>query len=93
MEDKPLRDKPAEFKQWGTGMDEAQQQMKNACDLPISHSGALMADSHIGYGLPIGGVLATRNSVIPYAVGVDICLLYTSPSPRDATLSRMPSSA
>ena len=72
MEDKPLRDKPAEFKQWGTGMDEAQQQMKNACDLPISHSGALMADSHIGYGLPIGGVLATRNSVIPYAVGVDI---------------------
>ena len=72
MEDKPLRDKPAEFKQWGTGMEEAQQQMKNACDLPISHSGALMADSHIGYGLPIGGVLATRNSVIPYAVGVDI---------------------
>ncbi|MGB1878060.1 MAG: RtcB family protein [Nitrosopumilus sp.] len=51
-------------------MEEAQQQMKNACDLPISHSGALMADSHIGYGLPIGGVLATRNSVIPYAVGV-----------------------
>ena len=31
-----------------------------------------MADAHIGYGLPIGGVLATRNSVIPYAVGVDI---------------------
>lgn len=72
MEDKPLRDKPAEFKQWGTGMEEAQQQMKNACELPISHSGALMADSHIGYGLPIGGVLATHNSVIPYAVGVDI---------------------
>ena len=72
MENKPLRDKPAEFKQWGTGMEEAQQQMKNACELPISDSGALMADSHIGYGLPIGGVLATRNSVIPYAVGVDI---------------------
>ncbi len=53
-------------------MEEAQQQMKNACELPISESGALMADSHIGYGLPIGGVLATRNSVIPYAVGVDI---------------------
>ena len=72
MENKPLRDKPAEFKQWGTCMEEAQQQMKNACELPISESGALMADSHIGYGLPIGGVLATRNSVIPYAVGVDI---------------------
>jgi hypothetical protein len=31
-----------------------------------------MPDAHVGYGLPIGGVLATDNSVIPYAVGVDI---------------------
>lgn len=31
-----------------------------------------MADAHQGYGLPIGGVLATNNSIIPYAVGVDI---------------------
>ena len=31
-----------------------------------------MPDAHLGYGLPIGGVLATENSVIPYAVGVDI---------------------
>jgi len=31
-----------------------------------------MPDAHVGYGLPIGGVLATRNAVIPYAVGVDI---------------------
>ena len=31
-----------------------------------------MPDAHIGYGLPIGGVLATRGAVIPYAVGVDI---------------------
>ena len=72
MENKPLREKPAEFKQWGTDLGEAVQQMNNACELPISDSGALMADAHIGYGLPIGGVLATRNSVIPYAVGVDI---------------------
>jgi len=35
-------------------------------------AGALMADAHVGYGLPIGGVLATENAVIPYAVGVDI---------------------
>jgi len=32
----------------------------------------LMPDAHVGYGLPIGGVLATRNAVVPYAVGVDI---------------------
>jgi tRNA-splicing ligase RtcB len=31
-----------------------------------------MPDAHVGYGLPIGGVLATRGCVIPYAVGVDI---------------------
>jgi tRNA-splicing ligase RtcB len=31
-----------------------------------------MPDAHVGYGLPIGGVLATLNSVIPYAVGMDI---------------------
>ena len=46
--------------------------MENACSLPVAAVGALMPDAHIGYGLPIGGVLATRNSVIPYAVGVDI---------------------
>jgi tRNA-splicing ligase RtcB len=47
-------------------------QMKNACRLPVAVSGALMPDAHVGYGLPIGGVLATRDAVIPYAVGVDI---------------------
>lgn len=40
--------------------------------LPVSVAGALMPDAHQGYGLPIGGVLATRNAVIPYGVGVDI---------------------
>lgn len=47
-------------------------QMRRACDLPIAVRGALMPDAHLGYGLPIGGVLATNNAVIPYAVGVDI---------------------
>jgi tRNA-splicing ligase RtcB len=46
--------------------------MKNAARLPIAIAGALMPDAHQGYGLPIGGVLATENAVIPYAVGVDI---------------------
>ena len=47
-------------------------QMEKACLLPVSVAGALMPDAHVGYGLPIGGVLATDNAVIPYAVGVDI---------------------
>lgn len=50
----------------------ALQQIVNACRLPISYGGALMPDAHTGYGLPIGGVLAVENAVIPYAVGVDI---------------------
>jgi len=47
-------------------------QMDQAAKLPVSVSGALMPDAHSGYGLPIGGVLATSNAVIPYGVGVDI---------------------
>ncbi len=47
-------------------------QMDAAMRLPVSVAGALMPDAHVGYGLPIGGVLATENAVIPYAVGVDI---------------------
>lgn len=50
----------------------AKQQMQVALQLPIALQGALMPDAHGGYGLPIGGVLATDNAVIPYAVGVDI---------------------
>lgn len=47
-------------------------QMEIAMKLPVAKAGALMPDAHQGYGLPIGGVLATENAVIPYAVGVDI---------------------
>lgn len=47
-------------------------QMEIAMRLPVAAAGALMPDAHQGYGLPIGGVLATNNAVIPYGVGVDI---------------------
>ena len=50
----------------------AMHQMYTAAKLPVAISGALMPDAHHGYGLPIGGVLATENAVIPYGVGVDI---------------------
>jgi tRNA-splicing ligase RtcB len=63
----------APYKVWGEGLEpDALNQMANACKLPVAAAGALMPDAHVGYGLPIGGVLATRNAVIPYAVGVDI---------------------
>jgi tRNA-splicing ligase RtcB len=64
---------PAPWKQWGKDLDpQSIRQMENACRLPVAVRAALMPDAHVGYGLPIGGVLATRDAVIPYAVGVDI---------------------
>lgn len=69
----PLRAAPAAWRQWGQGLEpEAVNQMARACQLPIAVAGALMPDAHVGYGLPIGGVLATEGAVAPYAVGVDI---------------------
>jgi tRNA-splicing ligase RtcB (3'-phosphate/5'-hydroxy nucleic acid ligase) len=50
----------------------ARLQMETAMKLPVTVAGALMPDAHQGYGLPIGGVLATRDAIIPYGVGVDI---------------------
>jgi tRNA-splicing ligase RtcB (3'-phosphate/5'-hydroxy nucleic acid ligase) len=67
------REELANYRVWGADFEpDAVRQMSNACQLPVAVSGALMPDAHVGYGLPIGGVLATDNAVIPYAVGVDI---------------------
>lgn len=62
----------------------ARNQMEIAMKLPITVAGALMPDAHQGYGLPIGGVLATHNAVIPYGVGVDIgCRMCLTAYPLD----------
>lgn len=63
--------------------DGAMEQVKHLADLPFAFSHiAIMPDSHQGYGMPIGGVLATRDVIIPNAVGVDIgcgmCAMKTS---------------
>jgi len=48
-------------------------QALNLANLPFAFSHiCLMPDTHQGYGMPIGGVLATNNVIIPNAVGVDI---------------------
>lgn len=69
-----LLDEALPFKTYGGKFidTQAKQQMKLAMQLPITIGGALMPDAHAGYGLPIGGVLAVENAVIPYAVGMDI---------------------
>jgi tRNA-splicing ligase RtcB len=62
-------------------------QMYQAAKLPVAVAGALMPDAHHGYGLPIGGVLATENAIIPYGVGVDIgcrmCLSVFDINPKE----------
>src|SRR5512141_284782 len=72
--DEEIRETPLPYKVWGSEYIDEQSlaQMNAAMRLPISVAGALMPDAHVGYGLPIGGVLATDDVVIPYAVGVDI---------------------
>ncbi|WP_422361392.1 RtcB family protein [Reichenbachiella sp.] len=69
-----LKDTPDIYKVYGAdGIEQgALNQIETAMRLPIAKAGALMPDAHQGYGLPIGGVLATENAVIPYGVGVDI---------------------
>jgi len=64
----------------------AKRQLFDSLKLPVAVSGALMPDAHVGYGLPIGGVLATENTVIPYGVGVDIgCRMSLSVFPMKAS--------
>ena len=69
-----LNQNPNAFSAYGLEYIEegAIKQMEVAMQLPVTVAGSLMPDAHQGYGLPIGGVLATKNAIIPYGVGVDI---------------------
>lgn len=72
------------IKLWLDDIEEsALQQAKNLANFPFStHHIAIMPDAHFGYGMPIGGVMATENVIIPNGVGVDIgcgmCSVQTS---------------
>jgi tRNA-splicing ligase RtcB (3'-phosphate/5'-hydroxy nucleic acid ligase) len=50
----------------------ALEQITNLAKLPSAVHVAVMPDCHVGYGMPIGAALATKDTVVPYAVGVDI---------------------
>ncbi len=72
-EGQPATLRPIDYQTWGSQIDVAtHHQMQLACEVPSARRAAMMPDAHVGYGLPIGGVLATEGTVIPYAVGVDI---------------------
>lgn len=67
-----LNDRPVKI--WTDNVEEtAMQQIENLTTLPfLYHHLAIMPDVHAGKGMPIGGVLACEDAVIPNAVGVDI---------------------
>ncbi|MFA6618291.1 MAG: RtcB family protein [Candidatus Neomarinimicrobiota bacterium] len=72
------------IKMWLDDIEEgALQQAKNLANLPFLFKHvAIMPDAHQGYGMPIGGVIAANDVIIPNAVGVDIgcgiCAIQTS---------------
>ncbi len=82
MEVKIINNRPVKI--WtGEVEDSAMEQIANLTKLPfLFHHLAIMPDVHTGMGMPIGGVLATVDAVIPNAVGVDIgcgmCAVKTS---------------
>ena len=82
-----VRDAPLDFPVWGRELIDgaAVRQMHDAMRLPVAVAGALMPDAHVGYGVPIGGVVALDGAVAPYMVGVDIaCRMMLSVYPADA---------
>ena len=83
-----VRDTPLEAPIWGRELIDPQaiRQLEDAMRLPVTVAGALMPDAHVGYGIPIGGVVALEGAVSPYAVGVDIaCRMMLTVYPEDAT--------
>jgi tRNA-splicing ligase RtcB len=80
------------IKLWIEDIEEgALDQAQNMANLPFAFKHiAIMPDCHQGYGMPIGGVLATNGVIIPNAVGVDIgcgmCALKTSLTQLDTTV-------
>ena len=72
METKIINNRPVMI--WASSVDaKAMQQIENLTTLPfLFHHLAIMPDVHAGMGMPIGGVLACKDAVIPNAVGVDI---------------------
>ncbi|MBU0682123.1 MAG: RtcB family protein [Proteobacteria bacterium] len=71
---KEIKSEKLPIKLWLDDIEEgALEQARNLANLPFIHQHvAIMPDAHLGYGMPIGGVMATHDVVIPNAVGVDI---------------------
>ncbi len=69
-----ITSEPLPIKVWARDPDAGTlEQTRRLANLPFAfHHIALMADAHIGYGMPIGGVFAAVDEIVPHAVGLDI---------------------
>jgi len=74
MKNVTVTDSQLPIKWWLEDVDEkVMKQASHLASLPFAFRHiAIMPDAHLGYGMPIGGVMATENVIIPNAVGVDI---------------------
>ena len=96
-EEKVLKDQNTEFSLY-TGMFDFSDDGKKSTLIGFQHQNEnLNRDTFLGNLSPVTGLLITADNAGYFYTGVEaqykICLLYTSPSPRDGLLSRMPSSA
>ena len=74
---------PAPFAMFGAPEEHiplgAVEQMNEVMRLPVAKHGALMPDAHLGYAMPIGGVVSLENAISPSFVGYDIsCMMQLS---------------
>jgi tRNA-splicing ligase RtcB len=81
------------MKVFGEADDRTQAQMRSMLSAEDGARGVLCADNHLGYGMPIGGVVAYRNHVSPNGVGFDIacgnCAVRTDVQAKDVDVSRV----
>jgi tRNA-splicing ligase RtcB len=78
-----MNDAPAPFAMFGEPGAHipysAVEQMQTVMRLPVAQRGALMPDAHLGYAMPIGGVVSLDNAISPSFVGYDIsCMMQLS---------------
>ncbi|MBK8796079.1 MAG: RtcB family protein [Anaerolineales bacterium] len=78
-----VTDKPAPFAMFGEPGAHipynAVEQMEMVMRLPVARRGALMPDAHLGYAMPIGGVVSMAGVISPSFVGYDIsCMMQLS---------------
>lgn len=76
-----MAENPKEYKIWGEDLIDqgAVKQLETALRIPPAKYGVLLPDAHLGYAMPIGGVILLENAISPSYIGFDIsCMMMLS---------------